>query len=339
MTAHQPLSPYRRLRRAAYHILGEEGHNEALVRLVDYTLMALITINCLFTILESVEPLADSHGHIFRAFDYFSVLIFSLEYLLRLWAVPERNQPRFRHPLLGRLRHIATPMALIDLVAVLPFYLAFFVPMDLRAMRVLRLLRIFKLTRYSQAMTIVIDVLRSEAKAVGAVLFVFAVIIVFISSLMYLLEHGAQPHTFSNIPAAMWWVVVTMTTVGYGDMVPITLLGRVVGALTAITGLGMIALLAGVLASGFSEQLRIRREQYQDQVEQALTESGQIPRRARRRLEEVRQHLGLTHEEAALILEHAAHAPTHCPHCGGRLRAPDAAASEKHHPQGAAPGV
>lgn len=309
-------TPYRRVRRAVYHLLGGEGHNDAMVKTVDYTLMALITINCVFSILESVERLSITHGHIFHSFDDVSVVIFSVEYALRVWTSPEASDRRFRHPVLGRLRYVLTPMALIDLVAILPFYLGYFFEMDLRAMRVLRLMRMFKLTRYSRAMAIIFQVLRTEARAIGAVLFVFVVILVFAASLMYLLEHLEQPQVFADIPSAMWWAVVTMTTLGYGDMTPITPMGRVVGACTAVIGVGMIALPAGVLASGFSEAIRLRREEYAEKVEKVVTR-GHITRRARHRLESVRLELGLSHEEAAHILEHAVKgAPLHCPHCG-----------------------
>ncbi len=300
-------------------MLGGEGHNDSWVKLVDYALVLLITVNCIFSVLESVERLAIVHGHRFHIFDVCSVIIFSIEYLLRVWTAVEMEPQRFHHSLWGRLRFMFTPLALIDLVAVLPFYFGIFFEVDLRAMRVLRLLRVFKLTRYSQAMNIMATVLRKEARAIGAVLFVFAVILVFVSSLMYLLEHPVQPHVFSDVPSAMWWAVVTMTTLGYGDMVPMTALGRVLGAFTAIIGVGMIALPAGVLASGFGEQLRIAREEYLETVEKVMQE-GQLTRR-RRRLEETRTALGLSHEEATHILEHAAKTggATHCPHCGEHI--------------------
>ncbi|PKU23816.1 ion transporter [Telmatospirillum siberiense] len=307
---------YRKVRRRVYHMLGGEGHSDPWVKLVDYALVSLITVNCIFSVLESVENLAIVHGHIFHAFDRFSVAIFSVEYVLRVWTAVEINQPRFRHPFFGRLHFIFTPMAIVDLVAIVPFYLGFFFDVDLRAMRVLRLLRVFKLSRYSQAMGIMVDVLRQEARSIGAMLFVFLVILVFVSSLMYMLEHPAQPHVFADIPSAMWWAVVTMTTLGYGDMIPATALGRVVGACTAVIGVGMIALPAGVLASGFSEQLRQRREEYLETVDKVVRD-GRVTRREKRLLEETRAALGLTPEEAARILEYGVKGgQLHCPHCG-----------------------
>lgn len=310
------LTRYLRIRKRVYHMLGGEGHSDPWVKLIDYALVSLISINCIFSVLESVEDLAIVHGHIFHAFDRFSVAIFSVEYVLRVWTAVEIAQPRFRHSFWGRLHFIFTPMAIVDLVAILPFYMTFFFEVDLRAMRVLRLLRVFKLSRYSQAMGIMADVLRQEARSIGAMLFVFLVILIFVSSLMYMLEHPTQPHVFSDIPSAMWWAVVTMTTLGYGDMVPATVLGRVLGACTAVIGVGMIALPAGVLASGFSEQLRQRREEYLETVDKVVRD-GRVTRREKRLLEETRTALGLSPEEAARILEYGAKGgQLHCPHCG-----------------------
>ncbi|MGE5503970.1 MAG: ion transporter [Actinomycetota bacterium] len=309
----------RSLRRTIYHMLGGDGHEEPWVKVIDGFLIALIVLNVVAVVLESEVELSIAHGPVFHAFDVASVIIFSIEYLLRAWTAVELEDARFHHPVWGRLRWLVSPMALVDLLAVLPFYLGIFVELDLRAIRVLRVLRVFKLGRYSLAMSVMVAVVRQEARAISAVLFVMLVILVFASSLMYLFEHPAQPHVFKDIPTSMWWAVVTLTTLGYGDMVPVTPLGRILGGMTAVLGVGMIALPAGVLASGFSEQMRIRREEYREAVEKAL-EDGAIDRRERRILEETRRKLELSGEEAALILEHAVKGAHTCPHCGKPLR-------------------
>ncbi|CAA7613403.1 ion transporter [Magnetospirillum sp. UT-4] len=322
MTAAQPQTSHRHshrrrlsARRFVHHALGGEGHEDALVRAINWFLIAMIVLNVVAVVLESIEELSIAHGPAFHAFDLFSVAVFSVEYLLRLWTAVELPDRRYHHPVLGRLRWMISPMAIIDLLAVLPFYLGMFVEMDLRAIRVLRVLRVFKLGRYSMAMGVMAAVVRQESRAIGAVLFVMLVVLVFTSSLMYLFEHRAQPHVFKDIPTAMWWSVVTLTTLGYGDMVPATPLGRVLGGITAVLGVGMIALPAGVLASGFSEQMRVRRQEYREAVERAL-EDGSISRSERRQLDDVRLSLGLSDEDAAAILERAARRPHACPHCG-----------------------
>lgn len=302
-------------------MLGNEGHSDLLVKTVDIFLIALILLNVVAVVLESIEHLSIAHGPVFHAFDLASAAIFSVEYLLRLWTAVELDEPRYRHPLWGRLRWMVSPMAVIDLLSVLPFYLGIVVEMDLRAIRVLRVLRMFKLGRYSVAMSVMGSVARQESRAISAVLFVMVVILVFTSSLMFLFEHKTQPHVFSDIPTAMWWSVVTLTTLGYGDMVPLTPLGRILGGLTAVLGVGMIALPAGVLASGFSEQMRIRREEYREAVEKAL-EDGALDRHERRLLDETRRKLELSEVEAAFVLEQAVKHGHTCPHCGGALHHP-----------------
>ncbi|OAN50583.1 potassium transporter Kef [Paramagnetospirillum marisnigri] len=317
--SHRHAHRRRTLRRTVYHMLGGEGHSDLLVKVVDFFLIALIVLNVGAVVMESVEHLSIAHGPAFHAFDLISVAIFSLEYLLRLWTAVEIDDPRYHHPVWGRLRWATSPMAIIDLLAVLPFYLGLMVEMDLRAIRVLRVLRVFKLGRYSMAMSVMGAVARQEARSIGAVLFVMMVILVLTSSLIYLFEHRAQPHVFSDIPTAMWWAVVTLTTLGYGDMVPVTPLGRLCGAFTAILGVGMIALPAGVLASGFSEQMRIRREEYREAVEKAL-EDGRLNRSEKRVLEKTRRSLQLSDEEASLILRQAVESGHLCPHCNQPLR-------------------
>lgn len=307
-------STYLRLRRLVYHMLGGEGHYDRRVKAVDIALICLITLNVAAVMLESITWLSVAHGPYFQAFDALSVGIFTVEYVLRVWTIVE--DPQYSHPVRGRFAYMITPMALIDLLAVLPFYIHTIWPFDLRTMRVLRLLRILKLTRYSTAMAVLMAVLRQEAGAIGAIIFIMAVVMIFTASLMYLFEHAAQPETFADIPTALWWSVVTLTTLGYGDMVPITPWGRVLGGLTAVIGVGLVALPAGVLASGFSEQLRMRREEYQHRVERAL-QDGRLTRRERRSLEELRHELGLSHEDASRLLQHAArHGGVTCPHCG-----------------------
>lgn len=310
---HAPWT-YLWFRRKVFQMLGGEGHRSRLVKTLDYALMGLIFVNCVFTMLESVERLAVMHGKIFHDFDIVSVLIFSVEYWLRLWTIVEDE--KYADPLWGRLRYVVTPLALVDLLAVLPFYLGFIVTFDLRELRVLRLLRVFKLSRYSNAMGIMTAVLRQEARSMGTVMFVFAVILVFISSLMYLLEHPVQPEAFSDVPTALWWGVETMTTLGYGDMIPKTAFGKVLGGFTALLGVGMIALPAGIMASGFTEQMRLRREDFEQDIEK-LAKQGELTPRQRRGLEEARIALGLTHEEAAHIVSHARKGKgLRCPHCG-----------------------
>jgi voltage-gated potassium channel len=318
MTARRPTT----LRRNIYRLLAGPGHFGRWSYAVDRFLLLLIIVNSLLSAMETVDHLTILHGAYFHLFDWCSVGVFSVEYVLRVWTAVEEPNPRFRHPLWGRLRFMMSPLALVDLLAVFPFYFRSFLGLDTRSIRVLRLLRILKLTRHSDAMSVMAATLRRESDALGAVLFVFLVLMIVVASLVYLVEHPAQPQIFRDVPTCLWWAVVTMTTVGYGDMVPITAWGRVIGGCTAIAGLAMIALPAGILASGFSEQLRLRREAFQDDVEYVV-EGGPLTAKARRHLEEAREELQLSHEDAARILRHAVSAGGHavCPHCGEKIEA------------------
>jgi voltage-gated potassium channel len=287
-----------------------------LTRALDYSIAALILLNVLATTLETVAGIEARFGRVLHAFDLFSVVVFTIEYGVRLALCPAHPSGRFLDPVRGRLRYALTPMAIIDLLAILPFYLGIFTAVDLRFLRVLRLFRVFKLTRYSAAMSILLSVLREEAPSFGASLFILCVILILAASGMYLVEQDAQPDAFGSIPAAMWWAVATLTTVGYGDVTPLTTVGKLFGALVTVVGIGMVALPAGILASAFSDHLRKRRESFQRQVTLAL-EDGTISAGERDKLDAVRQELGLATEEAKRLVVDARAAA--CPHCGKTL--------------------
>ena len=236
------------------------AHEEAsrAERLTALALMTLIMLNVLAVILESVAEFETAYGPWFHWFELLSVAVFSLEYAARLWVAPELAQPRLQHPLWGRLRYMATPMALVDLLAIAPFFLAMLFAIDLRFLRVFRLLRLLKLLRFTDAHDVLGQVLYSERRALMSSLLLTVVLLVFASSLLHLLEHEAQPQAFGSIPAAMWWGIVTITTVGYGDVTPQTLAGRLVAGGVAMAGILTIALPAGIVASGFIEEMRKR---------------------------------------------------------------------------------
>ncbi|MCH8327192.1 MAG: ion transporter [Candidatus Marinimicrobia bacterium] len=204
--------------------------------------------------LATVPSMALAYGRFFKLFELFSITIFSVEYLLRVWTCTENE--RYSGSIMGRLRYILTPMALIDLVAILPFYLPLIMPVDLRFLRALRILRIFRLlkfARYSRAVRIFGRVIHEKKEELVISLSAILVALVLIASLMYYLEKDIQPEAFGSIPAALWWGVVSLTTVGYGDVYPITPLGKIFGGMVALLGIGVFALPAGIIASGFAQ--------------------------------------------------------------------------------------
>ncbi len=308
------------LRGRTYEILNQTRDGDRPAALLAALLVVLITANVAAIVLKS-EAGVDAVWHRwFDGFEVVSVALFTVEYLFRLWSAVESGHGRYRRPLVGRLRYMLTPLALVDLIAILPFYLSFLLPVDLRFMRVFRLFLIFKLTRYQASMNLLARVLRNEAGSIAAALFVLAMLLIVAASFAYLAEHEAQPRVFASIPDAMWWAIVTMTTVGYGDMVPVTPFGKLVGGVIAVIGLGMVALPAGLLASGFSEQLHQRRQEFEAAVSRTLARGAITPEEGDE-LKEIRSRLGLTDHQAAEIVRLLAQRRAHarCPHCGGAL--------------------
>lgn len=230
---------------------------------VDVLLLVLIVLNVLAVVLETEPRLSAEYGHLFRAFDVFSVAVFSIEYLVRLWACTVDS--RFRHPIYGRIRFVTSFFGVIDALAIVPFYAALALPVhliDLRVLRVLRLMRFFrvlKLGRYSQAVDRLKRVYVARRADLGVVVGGVAVLLVLVSSLMYYVENAAQPDKFSSIPASMWWGISTLTTVGYGDITPITPLGKILTGVIQLLGISLFALPAAILAAGYEEEIQRQR--------------------------------------------------------------------------------
>jgi len=311
-------------RKRTAELLEAHRPNDPLGRAVDVFLILLILANVAAVILETVPTLEHKHHVFFWRFEVFSVLVFSVEYVLRLWSSVDVGRIREAHPLKARLKFAFSPMGLIDLVAILPFYAYLFLPMQLdtllilRVFRGVRLLRIFKLTRYSPAMQVLRTVLKEEARTLVVVGFILVIILVVASWGIYLLEREAQPEEFASIPQAMWWAVVSLTTVGYGDVVPITPLGKLFSGVIALVGIGMAALPAGILASGFSSEMRRRENVYNRALSRVLAD-GIITEHESEELEKLREELDLSEDEAhGLYLD--AHRTwmkwSKCPHCG-----------------------
>jgi len=316
---HNPLMQ-RTIRQYVFDTLDAGRTETPLGKVTDYALMALIALNVVAVIIESIPSIGRAYAIEFSLFETISVGIFTVEYILRVWSAPEHAGERFKAPVLGRIRYMLTPMAIIDLLVILPFYLSFFVGLDLRVLRVVRLLRIARLTRYSSAMTLLFQVLRDEARNIGAALFVLIVLMVLAASAVYVAEHEAQPEVFGTIPQALWWAVITMTTIGYGDVIPITTMGRLFGGIIGIFSVGMVALPAGILASGFNEALHRRRRRFETLIDELL-DVGPLDDESRQRLRDLQEQLGLNDSEAASFLAqrhrlHTAESARHCPHCG-----------------------
>ncbi len=316
----------RRRRERVYELLERPSRADRLSTAIEMGLVLLIVANVAAVALETVREIDARWHDAFRVFDAISVAVFTVEYALRLWASPEREPKRPAGA--ARLRYAVTPIALVDLAAILPFYLSLVFPIDLAALRVLRLLRVYKLTRHSPALSILTAVIREERSALGAAFSILAILLVFAATGAYYVEHRAQPEAFGSIPAAMWWALVTLTTVGYGDVVPVTVAGRLFGGFITVLGLGMAALPAGILASGLADHLRRRRENLRDRFRLAL-EDDRIDLAEGRKIERLRRELGISREIArttydenppAATRDGAPDLPEMRPHAVGRGR-------------------
>lgn len=244
-----------RIQRRTYEIVEKAPEGDHVSQAFDVMIIALVLINVTAVVIETVPSLASNHRYVFEWIEKIAVIIFTIELALRFWAAG--TDPRYAG-IRGRLRFLVTPLVIIDILALVPFYLPMVVDTDARAMqslRMFRLLRLFKMGRYMRSMQLFARVVKDRADQLVTAMLVVIVLLVVASSLMYVVENEAQPQVFSSIPTSMWWGIATLTTVGYGDIYPITPLGRLLGALMAVLGVGMFALPAGIIGSGFAEEM------------------------------------------------------------------------------------
>ena len=245
---------YRRLRREVHDVLEVAGDAHPMGRVVNGFIIILIFLNAIAFAADTVPELAGRYRWEFAAFNAFSVIVFTVEYALRIWSAVEipmlSRLPRWQ----ARLRYAMRPMMIIDLLAFLPWYLHWLYPLDLRLLRVFRLFRLLMLVRYSPALQTLGRVVADEYRALLGGLLVILILLLFASSGMYLIERHMQPDKFGSIPQAAWWALATLTTVGYGDVVPVTPLGKMLGGVVMLLGVGMIALPVAIIATGFSQE-------------------------------------------------------------------------------------
>jgi voltage-gated potassium channel len=290
------------MRRKIWEILDGSGLSGRLGRIFNVLILLLIFLNVIAVALETVESLLAEWKTAFFVFELGSVAVFSVEYLLRLWSCTvDRNYPG---AIKGRLKWIFSPMAIVDLVAVLPFFLPMLIVIDMRFLRALRLLRFFRLLkvgRYARSLRVMRQVVMRRREELLITVFALTLCLMVSSSTIYYLEREAQPDKFSSIPQALWWSVATLSTVGYGDVYPVTAGGQFFAALVAIAGIGLFGLPAGILASGFMEVVEERKER---------------KKRARE---------GPKPEPKANPADHGA--GMSCPHCGKGIRLEASSAS------------
>ena len=290
-------------RNRVWKLLEPAEDNDNLSKFIDIFLVNLIFFNILMVILETVDTLYFRYKLWFIYFELFSVTIFSLEYVSRFWSCVE-NKTKGETNGKARLRYIFSFSAIIDLIAILPSLLAFLFPtVDLRFVRALRIFRLLKFSRYSNSINTLLIVLWDQRKSLGAAFFILFIVLIISSSGMYIVEKDIQPDKFGSIPQSMWWSIVTLTTVGYGDVYPVTSMGKFFGSIIIILGIGTVALPSGILASAFTEYTRRNQKKYEDKLKFMLSDNI-IDDDERKELDELSEKLNLSDEDIEAIEDH-----------------------------------
>ncbi len=239
-----------------YRLVEKGSHGSRINIVFDITIMILILLNVFALILDSIPSVENSIGHFLKIFEVISVIIFSVEYLLRIY-VSDLTHPSSSR-LKSILKFIFSPFGIVDLLAITPFYLPFLIKIDLRFLRILRLMRFFrilKINRYNSSINQIWSVIKEKKTELAITGFVSFLILFIASFLMYYVEGEVQPDKFSNILDSFWWAIATLTTVGYGDVYPITGTGKFISGIIAVLGIGLIALPTGIISAGFMERI------------------------------------------------------------------------------------
>jgi len=298
------LNKGRTFRQHVHAIVWPSRFGGQINKFCDLFIIFWVLISVLSVLLETVESVHYILAMEFAVLDSVAVAVFTTEYLMRMYSCVE--DPKFESPYAGRAKYGFTLGAMIDLLAVLPFFLEALLHhlFDLRFLRIFRMLRLLKLTRFSDATKLVWDGIKREAGTIGASFFVLLLVIILCGSIGYLLEHAAQPEKFESIPGAIYWSVITLSSVGYGDISPITPLGRFITSLMALLGIALVAIPSGILSAAFTDQLRIERESIGGKIA-AMMEDNTIDAGEKAMLEADARRLHITDVELAGMIQSA----------------------------------
>ena len=293
---------YKAFRLRTLQILDKGDENDQASLWCDRFITLLVLLNILAVVLESVASLQASYAVFFDVFEEVSLVLFSFEYLLRVWANGARYADPSGDTARGRREYAFGFHGLVDFFATVPFYLQWIVPgLDMRVLRTLRLIRVLKLSHYSSAIEDLFSAIRAEARSFFATLYILLIAILISSSLMYFAENEHQPDKFASIPDAIYWAVITLTTVGYGDVSPVTWVGKAISIVTAFMGVCTVAMLTGIVASAFSNQLARRKVIFEAELREAMAD-GVLSDQERRQLESLKTEFNLSDEQVQALM-------------------------------------
>ena len=292
----------RTLRQKVFSLLNPTPTSGDLHHIIDNVIVISVLLSVVSIILETVPWIHVPFQKTFYAIEIFTVVIFSIEYIGRVYSCCE--EPKYQEPIMGRLKYMCTIGALIDLLAVAPFFigLAFHEAFDLRFLRVFRLSRLLKLTRYTGTLNTMYKAIYRERRVLFAAAFMMVLLVILTASLGFEFEHQAQPDKFDTIPDAMYWAVITLASVGYGDLTPITPMGKAMTVVISLIGIGIFAIPAGLMASAFTDQLRIDREAFENEFRDAIAK-GRLSSNDRLALEAEAERLHLSMEDVDRITD------------------------------------
>jgi voltage-gated potassium channel len=284
-----------KLQKNVMEILAGAPH-QPLSRYVEWMITVVVLVNCSAVILDSVPEIHADHKEFFHELEFWSVMFFTVEYVLRVWSLGALYSPEQGGAWKGRKGYIFSAFGLVDFFATMPYYLHIFMPgLDLRILRVLRLLRILKLSKYNTALQDLFQAVYAERRAFGSAAFLLLISTVVSASLMHFAEGHEQPEAFGSIPHAIYWAIVTITS-GYGNVEPVTKAGEVIALMTGFLGVCMAAIMTGIVASAFSTQLSRKKSAYLVQLRKVL-EDGMVSDAERSTLKKLQTQYRLSDAE------------------------------------------
>ena len=300
-TTLEPSSASQRLKRRIFEILDGavlDGASKA----CEIFIATLVVANVLAIILESMHDLHEAYAAYFHMFDLVSVVVFSIEYVLRVWSYGEKYPHEPGSSWRGRKEYLFSVFGMVDFFSTVPFYLQLIFPgADLRVLRMFRLLRIFKLSRYNSAMDDMFEAIKAEKDSFSSAMFLLFISCLLFSSLIYIIEGHDQPEVFPSIPAAMHWFILTIIS-GWGNVDPVSYLGVVLVVVTQVLAIALAAILTGVVATAYTAQVQRREAVYETEVREALAD-GIVTDEERAQLKQMQAKFGMTDEQVEAIAE------------------------------------